>query len=400
MKKFLLCAICFAAAVAAGAQGYRELYEGEEAVQLRERADSISRAGDEAAVADLVSAGLVCAGADILDSSEMRSFGILGEKGDTLNFRNVVGVIPGFDKSLRSRYIVVGARLAADNAAALSLLVQLTQRLSTAKVLLQRSVIVAAFGGGVQANAGSWYFLNRAFSTPEDIDAYINLDLFGNPNSGFYAFTASNADLNRIVASLAASLQPALPELVASEPAPGDHRSFYAKEIPSVFFTTARASEKYFNTTDPVEYEELNRQGEYIYNFAVALADGTAPRFRSDVVSTEIPTIPFPQCERKPRFLGSSDPRSFLAKWVYTYLRYPEDALSEGIRGSVQVGFVIDESGKMRDVTVEKGVYPSLDAEAVRVIEASPDWKPGYFDGRPVRTKLSVNVEFRLKKKK
>ena len=64
------------------------------------------------------------------------------------------------------------------------------------------------------------------------------------------------------------------------------------------------------------------------------------------------------------------------------------------------VSFVIDEKGKVRDVEVVKGVHPSLDNEAIRVIEASPDWKPGLMDGKPVRSQLSLYIEFKLKKAK
>ena len=70
------------------------------------------------------------------------------------------------------------------------------------------------------------------------------------------------------------------------------------------------------------------------------------------------------------------------------------------LQGKVQVEFVIDEKGHVGQVTVVKGVHPSLDDEAVRVIEASPDWKPGLIAGKAVRTKLSVYVDFVLEKKK
>ena len=54
----------------------------------------------------------------------------------------------------------------------------------------------------------------------------------------------------------------------------------------------------------------------------------------------------------------------------------------------------------MTDVRVAKGVDPRLDAEAVRVVAASPDWKPGVLRGKKVKTALSLYVEFRLEKKK
>ena len=70
------------------------------------------------------------------------------------------------------------------------------------------------------------------------------------------------------------------------------------------------------------------------------------------------------------------------------------------MQGRVLVDFVIDERGKVGNVKVARGVDPRLDEEAVRVIAASPDWKPGILRGKKVKTALSVYVEFRLERKK
>ncbi len=115
--------------------------------------------------------------------------------------------------------------------------------------------------------------------------------------------------------------------------------------------------------------------------------------YADDVVS-------FFDCDVKPTFFRSNDPADFLQRWVYTYLRYPQSAVDEGVQGRVLVDFVIDEKGKVGQVKVARGVDPRLDDEAVRVIAASPDWKPGQVRGKKVKTALSVYVEFRLERKK
>ena len=109
--------------------------------------------------------------------------------------------------------------------------------------------------------------------------------------------------------------------------------------------------------------------------------------------------MPYYDCDYRPSFLGSRDPRVFLEKWVYTYMKYPKEAVKNGIQGRVLVDFVIDEKGKVRDVKVLKGVDPLLDEEAVRIISASPDWKPGWLRGKKVKSRMSLYVEFRLEKK-
>jgi hypothetical protein len=45
---------------------------------------------------------------------------------------------------------------------------------------------------------------------------------------------------------------------------------------------------------------------------------------------------------------------------------------------------------------VIKPVYPSLDAEAKRVITSMPDWKPATQHGKPVPVQMKVQVEFKL----
>ena len=84
---------------------------------------------------------------------------------------------------------------------------------------------------------------------------------------------------------------------------------------------------------------------------------------------------------------------------MYQYLKYPDAAVRDGIQGRVLVDFVIDESGKVTDVKVLKGVDPLLDDEAVRVIAASPAWKPGLVRGKKVKAEISLYVEFRLERK-
>lgn len=380
----------------------------------------------EAAV--YVSQQLESYGLDLLSGSEGELFGIKQENGDTLSSRNVIAYIPGYDPELKDHYIVIGARLdnlgsaymtvngekrekiyygANGNASGLSMLMQLAKRLQTNKVLLKRSVIIAAFGSSLEMGAGAWYFLNRSFGGTEQIDAMINLDMLGTGSSGFYAYTGSNNDMNAIVTRLSGTLQPVQPELVSLEPVNSDHRLFYDKQIPSIFFTTGMYPE--YNTdrdtASIIEYEDMERELEYIYNYSLELANGKAPSFVNSEESREPyfsgrKIYPYYECDVRPSFFGSNDPRDFLKRWVYVYLRYPKEALEAGVQGRVMVDFVIDEKGKVGDVRVVKGVSEALDAEAVRVISASPDWRAARVDGRKVKCEMSLYVDFRLEKRK
>lgn len=78
-------------------------------------------------------------------------------------------------------------------------------------------------------------------------------------------------------------------------------------------------------------------------------------------------------------------------------VRYPEDAEKQKVEGRVIACFVVETDGSISDVTIAKPVFPSLDAEAVRVLQAMPKWTPGKQNGKPVRVKYAVPVTFKLK---
>ena len=98
--------------------------------------------------------------------------------------------------------------------------------------------------------------------------------------------------------------------------------------------------------------------------------------------------------DKYPTFKGKGS-EAFSA-WVTAHLKYPKDAKEARIDGTVRVKFVIGTNGGVQEVEVTKGVFPSLDAEAVRVIKSSPKWKPGIKDGKPVRVTYHHPVIFVL----
>ena len=212
--------------------------------------------------------------------------------------------------------------------------------------------------------------------------------------------------MNALVESVSGELQPIRPAIVTQEPYPSDHIAFYDKQIPSIFFTTGRypAHDTDRDTQSIIDYPTMEMELEYIYHYAVAAVNGPKPIFNpSDYIGQagrESTVVPYYDCDVKPSFLGSPDPKVFLQKWVYTYMKYPEDAVREGVQGRVLVDFVIDEEGKVRDVKVLKGADPRLDEEAVRIVKGSPKWKPGRVRGQKVKSEMSLYVEFRLEKKK
>ena len=85
-----------------------------------------------------------------------------------------------------------------------------------------------------------------------------------------------------------------------------------------------------------------------------------------------------------------------LLKFLAKNIKYPVIAHENGIQGRVVCAFVVNKDGSIVDIEVLRGVDPSLDKEAVRVLSTMPKWKPGKQRGKPVRVKYTVPVMFRL----
>lgn len=365
-------------------------------------------------------------GVEMLSLEDGDVFGTKLENGDTLTSRNVIGFIQGYDKEVNDRYIVIGARMdnlgtnemtidgekhkvvyrgANGNASGMAMMLELAKKIRTNSVLFRRSILFVGFGSSRESYAGSWYFLNRSFGDSDHIDAMINLDMLGTGYNGFYAYTASNDDMNAIVNNLENTLQPVMPKLTTALPYPSDNIAFYSKEIPSIFFTTGKYQEHDTDRDVPsiIDYEGMERELEYIYNYTLELANGPTPSFRAvPAVEKKLASdennglYGYYDCDMPPLFLGSADMRTFMSKWVYHYLKYPEQAVKEGIQGKVMVDFIVEKNGKISNVKVVKSVDPLLDAEALKIINASPKWKPGRVNGKKVRTQITIPIEFRL----
>ena len=116
-------------------------------------------------------------------------------------------------------------------------------------------------------------------------------------------------------------------------------------------------------------------------------AEGTFEPVQGDV---------FDVVEEMPQYPGG--PQA-LFEFLSQNVQYPKEAAKAGIQGRVIVTFVVEKDGSICESKVVKSVDPSLDAEALRVINAMPNWKPGKQNGKEVRVKYTVPVAFMLQGK-
>ncbi len=103
--------------------------------------------------------------------------------------------------------------------------------------------------------------------------------------------------------------------------------------------------------------------------------------------------VPFFSLEEKPEFPGGESALlSYLAKSVH----YPVIAQENDIQGTVYLSFIISKTGKVKDVTLLRGVDPALDKEAVRVVSNMPNWTPGRQGTKYVDVSYQVPIRFLL----
>ena len=125
----------------------------------------------------------------------------------------------------------------------------------------------------------------------------------------------------------------------------------------------------------------------------VQLKDYVSGTGTGDYVEEE--EVPFMIVEEKPKFMGGDD--TAFTKWVYERLTYPEIAKENGIQGRILLTFLVNTDGSVSDVKVQRGVDPSLDKEAVRVVSMSPKWTPGKQRDKPVKVRFQFPIIFQLR---
>ena len=98
--------------------------------------------------------------------------------------------------------------------------------------------------------------------------------------------------------------------------------------------------------------------------------------------------------EQMPSFPGG--PQALL-NYLSEHINYPEGYEETCVQGRVVITFVVEKDGSLSDVTVVKSLEKAFDEEALRAVKSMPNWIPGMQDGKPVRVKYTVPVNFRLK---
>jgi protein TonB len=97
--------------------------------------------------------------------------------------------------------------------------------------------------------------------------------------------------------------------------------------------------------------------------------------------------------ENYPEFPGG---HSAFIKFLSRNLKYPEMAVEKGIEGKVLISFIIEKNGRLSNIKILRGIGFGCDEEAIRVLEKSPEWKPGIQNKQKVRVAYTLPINFSL----
>lgn len=117
-------------------------------------------------------------------------------------------------------------------------------------------------------------------------------------------------------------------------------------------------------------------------------SDATAPADTTKNVVYDV-------TETMPQFPGGQE---VLLKYLAANIKYPASAVKAKKQGRVIVTFIIQKDGSVAKARIARSVDPELDAEALRIVKAMPNWTPGTQDGKPVNVKYIIPVNFSLQK--
>lgn len=115
--------------------------------------------------------------------------------------------------------------------------------------------------------------------------------------------------------------------------------------------------------------------------------------FMTSTAQTKKNNMVYDVVEVMPQYPGG---QIAMLKYIMENIKYPKQAMKEGIQGRVTVRFIVEKDGSISDVKPILSVHPLLNKEAVRVVESMPKWTPGKHNGKPVRVRFNLPVMFKL----
>lgn len=144
---------------------------------------------------------------------------------------------------------------------------------------------------------------------------------------------------------------------------------------------------------NPNPVDNLSETGTETFPTVPEPSDTSVPQIPSGPVVVDEPEedVPFVFVEHMPEFPGN------IFEYLARHIRYPIIDQENGVQGKVICQFVVDRDGSIVDFKIVRGVSPTIDKEAKRVVESMPKWKPGKQRDKTVKVKYTLPINFTLK---
>ncbi|MDO8993788.1 MAG: energy transducer TonB [Daejeonella sp.] len=189
-------------------------------------------------------------------------------------------------------------------------------------------------------------------------------------------------------------LKPVIKPITKAPSKPVQHKSIqYSKmnivpenQTESDIPTQEQLHEAVISTTNSNGEESLNLNPIEIQEETSNTTGSSAP---ADIM--ELHTLD--GIENYPEFPGG---HSAFIKFLSRNLKYPETAVEKGIEGKVLISFIIEKNGRLSNIKILRGIGYGCDEEAIRVLEKSPEWKPGIQNKQKVRVAYTLPINFSL----
>lgn len=139
-----------------------------------------------------------------------------------------------------------------------------------------------------------------------------------------------------------------------------------------------------------IESNKAGASNGDVQTFAIVEFNAEVSRAADAAAPDKIFTV----VEEPPEFPGGYNA---MMEFIRSNLQYPASARQKGIEGTVFLSFIVETNGSVSDVHVIRGIGPEADAEAVRVLQLSPNWIPGKQHKQVVRVRFVIPIKFKLK---
>lgn len=145
---------------------------------------------------------------------------------------------------------------------------------------------------------------------------------------------------------------------------------------------------------EEVEIEDTEVDEETVIEIIEEAEEEVVEEPQIFTIVEDMPTMP--GCESSPSAEKQQCTYLQVMKFLQANLKYPPMAKDAGIQGTVYIGFVVSESGKIDDVSVLRGIGGGCDEEAVRIVKKMPNWNPGKQRGKAVKVRYQIPIKFKL----